>query len=106
MVDTGVWIELTEGNIKNAHIYLRDVLSFFPEDCIGGSNRFVEAANKIHVMFMPGSTVETDIDGEKRFLRARKQVREFFNTTGAKAGDRVVISKLSPRTFSFRLEPK
>lgn len=47
-----------------------------------------------------GANVEiTDLDGQKKFFRNRRWVREFFAMTGAKAGDEVVV-KLWPLSIS------
>jgi len=104
MVARGVWVELTAGNIRNSHIYLRDVLSFFPADAVGGSNVSSASPHTITVQFTPGAKVNTDIDGEKLFLRERKAVRDFFEQAGAKSGDRVIIERESERHYRFELK--
>ena len=103
MVATGAWVGLTEGNIRNNHIYLRNLLSHFPSSSIGGSNAATASPDLLTVTFIPGSTVRTDIDGDKLFLRARKQVGEFFALSGAQPGDRVVIERQADKSFNFRL---
>ena len=42
-------VELTEGNIKNQHIYLRGFFSKFPEDAVGGSNKSESAIRTLSV---------------------------------------------------------
>jgi hypothetical protein len=103
MPDAGVWVEISDGNIRNGHIYLRHVLNFFPADAIGGSNAGSASLKTIDVTFEPGSTIKSDIAGDKRFLRERGAVREFFEKSRAKSGDRVLISKIGPRKFRFEL---
>ncbi|MBV9548909.1 MAG: hypothetical protein JO256_04470 [Alphaproteobacteria bacterium] len=103
MPSTGIWVELTDGNVRNDHIYLRDVLSFFPANAVGGSNETSAASSTISVEFSPGERVETDIDGDKLILRKRGPVRDFFSRSGAKGGDVVLITKLSDTEFKFEL---
>jgi hypothetical protein len=40
---------LTEGNIKNNHIYLREFFDAFPKDVVGGSNIAAAAQKTISV---------------------------------------------------------
>ena len=60
-------VTVTSGNLRNEHIYLP--LDFFPADAIGGSNKSETASRTITVIFRPGGTIQTDIDGTKRILR-------------------------------------
>ena len=92
-------VTLTRGNIRNHHIYLP--LDFFPPDAIGGRNKAEMARQAITVRFSPGPTVDTDIDGTKRILRARSEVRSFFETIGAAEEDRIQIAKLQPYVFEI-----
>lgn len=84
-------VTVTGGNIRNNHIYLP--LDFFPDEAIGGGNKLEAAARTISVTFMPGRTVETDIDRSKRILRERSAVGEFFATAGIGEGDVIRLTK-------------
>ncbi|TGQ16360.1 MULTISPECIES: hypothetical protein [unclassified Mesorhizobium] len=92
-------VRVTGGNLRNNHIYLP--LDFFPKDAIGGSNQSELAARTIAVRFVPGQTVETDIDGTKRILRARSPVADFFARSGMKDGDAVRIAGVSPYRYEI-----
>lgn len=92
-------VTLTGGNVRNHHIYLP--LDFFPPDTIGGSSKAEAARQSVTVRFCPGPTVETDVDGTKRFLRARSEVRSFFETIGATEGDRIQIVQVQPYVFEI-----
>lgn len=92
-------VQLTGGNLRNNHIYLP--LDFFPEDTIGGSNRYRAASKRISVNFKPGSVIETDIDGSKKILRARSAVGEFLKNGNFADGDFVCISRTGSHSFTF-----
>jgi DNA polymerase-3 subunit epsilon len=103
MPASGVWIEINSANIRNDHIYLRDVIDFFPSDAIGGSNSASASPHTIDVEFNPGDTIQTDLAGDKRFLRARGAVKKFFRLAKAANGDRVLVTKIADRHFRFEL---
>lgn len=44
-------IPISDGNIKNGHFYLRTVLSFFPSDCVGGSDQSQPAPRMVTLAF-------------------------------------------------------
>lgn len=94
--------ELTDGNIKNSHIYLRHFIHKFPSDAIGGSNATQAAPRKVRVDWGGASAIDTDLDGDKKFFRSRGWIRMFFERFGAKAGDRVQVIETSP--YRYRLE--
>jgi hypothetical protein len=108
-------IPITEGNLKNNHVYLRSVLSFFPEDCIGGSDKSQLATRTLTLKLDGGASVVTDIAGpdahgrEGRskhyfFRMARgRNLREFFERTNAQSGDEVVIECSAPYTYAMSL---
>jgi len=109
------FIPISEGNIKQHHVYLRSVLSFFPTDSVGGSDESQRAARPLTVAFDGGPTISTDIAGpdlharEGRsahyfFRNARSAVlRAFFERMRAQAGDEVVIRRESPCTYTIGL---
>jgi hypothetical protein len=96
-------ITLRQGNINNHHIYLHDVLAFFPPDVIGGSSS-ASAAKRTVLIDWGAGTVETDIAGDKKLFRRRHWLGMFFRRNGLRAGDQVVIEKLAP--YSYRLRPR
>jgi hypothetical protein len=97
---TDPWADvcLTEGNLRNSHFYLRSAESLLPKDCIGGSSKSY-LGKTIRVTFQPGMSVECDVAGDKMILRARSQVRDFFERAGAKAGDIVRFMRVGNRQF-------
>lgn len=92
---------LTEGNIKNNHIYLREFFDAFPKDVVGGSNMAAAARQTISVEWGGDCIAITDLDGEKKFFRKRGWVREFFARTSAVAGDTVLVEMTGP--YSYRV---
>jgi hypothetical protein len=143
----GALIEVTGGNVRNDHFYLRDAQFLFPASVVqgnrmceskreqrrivgrtyrpktsaipyllmhmrfpcsvvGGSNSDDKAENELTVEFVPGSTVKTDIAGDKMILRNRSAVRDFFQRAGVEEGDRILgncRSSCSSRVEDFAL---
>lgn len=97
-------VQLTDGNIRNGHIYLRAFFDRFPPDAVGGSNKSSLADGLLTVETGAGNTFETDLDGSKRFFRARGPIKAFFTETGAKAGDFVCIDEVSPYRYRLTLK--
>ena len=99
----GPWVDirLTEGNLRNNHFYLRTAESLLPSDCIGGSNKS-DLGRAIRVTFEPGPSIECDVDGDKMILRARAQVRDFFERSGSRAGDTLRFMRVGEREFLVR----
>ena len=93
-------IGVTGGNLRNKHLYLP--LNFFPDDAIGGSSKVQRATRTVMVTFEPGSTVETDLDGTKRMLRARAEVGDFLALAGVAEGDTVLVIRTAPYTYTIR----
>lgn len=96
-------VEITQGNLDNNHIYLRSFFDRFPEDAVGGSNRHQKAVREVVVDWGGGAPVRTDLDGSKRFFRARGWVRSFFEQNGAQAGDYVLVEETGPYSYRVRL---
>jgi len=95
-------LTVTGGNIRNKHIYLP--LDFFPQDAIGGSSRLEMAVHTIAVSFIPGETVETDIDRTKRILRARGAIGDFFERAGVREGDSIRLTNTGPYCYEISKE--
>lgn len=96
-------VKLTAGNIRNHHFYLRQCQSVIPEGGVGGKNKD-QQGTPFAVRFAPGSTVETDVDGDKMILRNRKAVREFLEASAAAEGDVVVVERAGERSITVWLE--
>lgn len=98
----GPWVDvpITEGNLRNNHIYLRNAAFLLPADCIGGSNKS-QAGKPIRVTFQPGVSIDCDVAGDKMILRARTPIREFFERSGAETGGIVRITLTGDRNYSI-----
>ena len=97
-------VEITQANIDHNHIYLRSFFDRFPADAIGGSNRHERAVREVTVDWGGGNPIHTDLDGSKRFFRARGWIRDFFELNGAEAGDRVLVEQKDPYAYKVRLQ--
>lgn len=95
---------LSDGNLRNAHFYLRDLVAAFPADAIGGPNSASGASGTVTIDWGGALPAVTDIDGTKRIFRSRGWIRTFFERTGARAGDTVVIEQTGARSYRVRLE--
>jgi hypothetical protein len=95
---------LSAGNLRNSHFYLRDLVGAFPPDVIGGSNSRSGASGTVTIEWGGASPAVTDIDGTKRIFRSRGWIRAFFEKTGARVGDTVVIEQTGARSYRVRLE--
>jgi hypothetical protein len=96
--------ELTEGNIKNNHFYLRGYIHHFPTDLLGGSNKDAKASQEAVIDWGGPSPAVTDIDGEKQFFRARSWIKRFFEATGARPGDSVFVEEEGPYRYKISLK--
>jgi hypothetical protein len=107
-------ISITEGNLRNHHLYITGCHDFFPKECYGQSSTKKGTGRKLTLMVegLPNA-VETDIarDGDNRlprnFFRKRSWVGEFFGTHRLQDGDTIAIERLDPltyRVYPFRNE--
>ncbi|WP_269930177.1 hypothetical protein [Aminobacter sp. HY435] len=96
-------VPVTRGNIDNNHIYLRSIFDKFPADAKGGSNKASAAKKEIIVDWGDPDTVRTDLDGEKKFFRARGWIGRFYKLNRAKAGDKVRIEEIAPYRYRVSL---
>ncbi|MFD0860089.1 ASCH domain-containing protein [Roseovarius aquimarinus] len=96
---------LSGGNIRNNHIKLASLMSAFPRDVIGGSNKAEAAPRRLEIDWGGPETAKTDIDGTKSIFRARGWVRRFFAAAGAHEHDTVVFTETAPYRISVRLQP-
>ncbi len=100
-------IRVTEGNIRQNHLYISQHLDFFPSDILGPST-LADALNGRAVrIFLEGlnETVETDIPTDKktgrprRMFRRRTWVRKFFEHHQIKGGDLLALQRTSVRDY-------
>lgn len=96
-------VEITDGNITNKHIYLRSFFDRFPADAIGGSNKATRAKRDLTIDWGGAEPVETDLDGQKKFFRARGWIGAFYQLHRAQAGDRVVIEEVAAYRYRVSL---
>lgn len=94
-------IPLSGGNLRNGHFSLRSAWHVLLADSIGGGNRDA-AGRPITVAFEPGGVVETDIAGDNMILRERSAISAFFDRSGAREGDEVVLHRTGDRVSLLR----
>jgi hypothetical protein len=93
-------IGLTQGNLNNSHVYLRQHLSFFPADAIGAADARDGQGVPLTVHFAGLSEpAETDIAGGKDIFRSRGPWRKFFAHHALRPGDTVIIERLSAHEY-------
>ena len=96
-------IRLTQGALDNGYLNVRSVRHRFPPSAFGGSNRSRTAHKSLKVWPHGGECFESDIAGDKCYLRSRANVRQFYQRNRLKAGDRVRLTFKSPHKLT--LEP-
>jgi hypothetical protein len=103
-------ISITEGNLRNRHLYITGHHDFFPEECYGQSNAKKGTGHKL-TLLVEGlhNPVETDIargngNGHPRdFFCKRDWVDQFFKTHRLHEGDVIAIERLD--SFTYRVYP-
>ncbi|OHB66206.1 MAG: hypothetical protein A2Y76_10310, partial [Planctomycetes bacterium RBG_13_60_9] len=103
-------ITITEGNLRNHHLYITGHHDFFPEECYGQSS-IKKGAGRELTLVVEGlpNTVETDIarDGgnghPRNFFRKRTWVSKFFEKHQLREGDVIAIERLD--SFTYRVYP-
>lgn len=103
-------IRITQGNLRNNHIYIAHHYDFFPEDSLGASARTRNGNGEgIPItIYLTGlrKSVDTDIGTERktgkprRMFRGRKWVREFFEKHRIQAGDVLALERKGERFTS------
>lgn len=94
--------EVTQGNLKNSHFYLRGFLNRFPEELVGGRDRPSPVLAKLETDDEHFATT-TDICPTHRFFRDRSWTRSFFERSAARPGDRVAVHELGPYRYQISL---
>lgn len=101
---------LTDGNLRNNHIYISPFRDRLPRDVIGGSTKDSPAPRLIRLEH-GGETVDTYIPTTQKgvvrsFFQARSFVRSFFDRSGAEIGDIVLFEEVSPYHLRTSLAQK
>ncbi len=105
-------LQVTPGNIRNSHLYIRGHLDFFPPDCVGPSRKNGASDTSVIEIRLDGldEVVRTDIGvnqktGKPRgFFRGRTWVRRFFEHHGVLAGQRLALERLADRCYRLSVE--
>ncbi len=97
-------VEITGGNITHNHIYLRSFFDRFPADAIGGSNKATRAKRDLTIDWGGAEPVQTDLDVQKKFFRARGWIGAFYQLYRARAGDHVVVEEIA--SYRYRVSLK
>jgi hypothetical protein len=104
MALTSRLLTVTQGNLRNRHLYLREAFDIFPENVFGGADASQSAPQTIRVQW-GSEMVETDIDRAKKIFRKRGWVGQFFDEARIQAGDRVLLEQLEPYTYRLSKAP-
>src|SRR3546814_7558532 len=96
-------VEITDGNIANNHIYLRAFVDRCPAEAIGGSNKATRAKRDLTIEWGGTDPVQTDLDGQKEFFRARGWIGAFYRLYCVRAGDRVVVEEIAAYRYRVSL---
>jgi DNA modification methylase len=99
-------VSITEGNLRNHHLYITGYHDFFPAECYGQSS-VKKGTGRSLTLVVDGlaNPVETDIarnggNGQPRnFFRKRTWLGEFFEKHQMREGDVVAIERVDPLTY-------
>ncbi len=97
-------VTLTEGNLRNSHLYLVEVMDLFPESAVGGSSERERAQTLLEIHWGAEAPVVTDIAGDKHIFRKRSWVRKFLEIHDLHPHDVVVIERTGP--CSYHIYPR
>jgi hypothetical protein len=101
-------VTLTDGNVRNSHVYLKSIIDFFPTEAIGAGNKREGMGKSVVLQFQrnDGSfdMCETDIDGKKWIFRSREPWRNFFRNQALSGGDQIIIERISKA--GYRIYPR
>jgi hypothetical protein len=97
-------VEVTDGNLKHNHFYLRSFLHHLPEDLVGGRDLASPIMASVEADGM--SPTQTDICPRHRFFRDRSWTRQFFANSDAETGDTVRVHQLAPYRYKVSLNKK
>lgn len=100
-------VTVNEANLRNNHIYLTEILSIFPEECIGGKNSETKGT-ELKITYKIDDKEKffiTDIAGDKKILRKRGKTTGtgmLLADLNVKAGDKLIFKKIDD--FHFEIE--
>ncbi|MBL8827355.1 MAG: DNA (cytosine-5-)-methyltransferase [Planctomycetaceae bacterium] len=105
-------LQVTAGNLKNGHLYVRDLDGFLPDDVLGSSRKSIGQGEGIEIVLDGlGESVITDVPRDSRsgksrgFLRSRASVRRFFDHHHLKVGATLRLERLATRRYRLSVEP-
>ena len=93
--------EITAGNLKNNHFYLRSFLHRFPDALVGGRDLPTPILATVEAEGM--APAQMDICPRHRFFRDRSWTRRFFESQDAAPGDRLRVSEIAPLRYHVSL---
>lgn len=96
--------ELTTGNLKNDHFYLRAFLDRFPKELVGGRDRAPQVLAKVNANGVQATS--TDICPRHRFFRDRSWTRAFLASNDAEPGDLIQVYEIAPLHYNILLNKK
>lgn len=98
-------VRITEGNLRNSHIYVKGLEDFLPADIVGGSTRTKRGGGIQLDIDGLQESVSTDVGSDSKtgqsrgFLRGRNWVRRFFEHHNVTPGSDVAFDRLSERRY-------
>ena len=103
--------QLTEGNLKNSHIYITAILGHLApavSDASSDAPAKVKPVPKSIRLEFKDLKVNADIPKSRhgrprKFIRAREFVQSFFERTGAAPGDIVLFEEVVPAHYRLSL---
>lgn len=109
-VDRTRLLQVTAGNLRQNHLYVREHLDFFPPDIVGPPRRNGNRDHEI-ALILDGlnQTIFTDIGSDaetgkpRSFLRDRESIGKFYRHHRVAAGTKVGLERLEQR--AYRLSP-
>jgi hypothetical protein len=107
-------ISITEGNLRNHHLYITECRGFFPKECRGQSSAKKGTGQKLTLVVEGLSDpIETDIAGNgknehtRNFFRKRAWVGQFIEKHQLQAGDVIAIERVNALTYHvYPLKPR
>lgn len=104
-------IQVTDGNIRQHHLYINKHLDFFPDDVLGPPSTSTPLNGRAIRLLLDGlnEIIETDIptDGKtgkpRQMFRKRAWVRRYFKHHQIKGGDILALQRIDDR--EYRLYP-
>ncbi len=96
-------VPVTDGNLRNGHVYIRDFLWFFPKSSIRGERTDADADEMCVLDIATVGSVETAIDPAKGIFRWRGWKR-FFAAHEVRAQDYVIFTRTARNHFRVTVE--